>query len=364
MSALHTVGRFGRELGRLVLDRVPSGSALPARAAELDPLTLGAIIGSPVTSCTPVAGTSGTTDRAVLRLTGPGPGLPATVFAKTAATAAGTRFFGGLARLGEVEVGFYRDLRSGLDLEAPQILGSRFDPRTGRFAIVLEDLAARGAQFIDVLTPLTVDRAAAGLSTLARLHGATAFRDDLPRWMTTNSGDAVMPVVTALLGRLGRAVAERDPSLTAPGGAGLLSSYGRWARELDRDAFCVLHGDPHPGNLYLLGDRVGLLDWQVVRRGHGLRDATYLMVLGLETPDRRTAERDLLAHYCAELAAYGGPRISPPEAWEGYRRMAAYVYVSGTFTSGLGGMQGAAIADAGLRRSVAAVEDLETVRAF
>lgn len=44
--------------------------------------------------------------------------------------------------------------------------------------------------------------------------------------------------------------------------------------------------------------------------------------------------------------------------------MAAYVYVSTTFTSGLGGLQGEEIADTGLRRAVAAVEDLETVDAF
>jgi len=361
MSALHTAGRLGRELGRVVLDRVPPAT-LPRRAAELDPATLSRIIGRTVTACEPLAGTSGTTDRSVLRLTGPD--VPESVFVKTAATDLGTRLFGGLARLGEVEVGFYRDLRPSLDLEAPAVVGSRFDRRTGRFAIVLEDLGARGAEFVDTLTPLTVDQAAAALSTLATLHGQTAGRADLPRWLTTNSGDALLPLVTALLGRLGRSVAERDPTLVATGGPGLLRSYNRWARELDRNAFCVLHGDPHPGNIYLLGDRVGLLDWQAVRRGNGLRDATYLMVLALETAARRSSERDLLAHYCAELAGYGGPQVSADEAWAAYRQMAAYVYVSTTFTSGLGGLQGAEIADAGLRRSVAAVEDLDTVSAF
>lgn len=362
MSALHTAGRLARELGRLALDSVPTGSAFPRRAAELDPASLSTLLGRTVTSCAPSGGTSGTTDRAVLRLTGPG--VPPTVFVKTAATAAGTRLFGGLARLGEVEVGFYRDLRPALEIEAPALLGSRFDRRTGRFVVVLEDLGARGADFVDTRTPLTVEQMSSALSTLARLHGGTAGRTDLPSWLTTNSGDALLPLVTAMLGRLGRSVAERDPTLVATGGAALLSSYGRWARILDRDAFCVLHGDPHPGNLYLLGDRVGLLDWQVVRFGHGLRDATYLMVLGLETDVRRAAERDLLAHYCAELASYGGPRISDRDAWDGYRRMAAYPYVSGVFTAGLGGLQGVEIADAGLRRSVAAVEDLGTVRAF
>ncbi len=361
MSVLRTAGRAGREVGRLVLDQVPP-AALPRRAADLDPATLSRLLGRTVTGCEPLAGTSGTTDRSVLRLSGPD--VPETVFVKTAATDLGTRLFGGLARLGEVEVGFYRDLRPTLEIEAPAVVGSRFDRRTGRFAIVLEDLAARGAEFVDTLTPLTVDQAAAALTTLATLHGQTSGRTNLPRWLTTNSGDALLPLVAALLGRLGRTVAERDPTLVAAGGPGLLRSYRRWAPVLDQDSFCVLHGDPHPGNLYLLGDRAGLLDWQAVRRGNGLRDATYLMVLALETAVRRSAERDLLAHYCAELTSYGGPRISPSAAWAAYRQMAAYVYVSTTFTNGLGGLQGTEIADAGLRRSVAAVEDLDTASAF
>lgn len=361
-AALRTLGRLGRELGRVGWDLVPSADSLPARAADFDPATMSRLIGRRVTACEPAGGTSGTTDRSVLRLEGDD--VPATVFVKSAATDLGTRLFGGLARLGEVEVGFYRDLRPSLDLEAPEVVASRFDRRTGRFAIVLEDLAARGAGFVDTRTPLSVDQAAAALSTLASLHGATSRRTDLPAWLSTNSGDSLMPLVTATLGRLGRKVADRDPTLVAAGGEALLRGYGRWAEVLDRDAFCVLHGDPHPGNVYLLGGRVGLLDWQAVRRGHGLRDATYSLVLSLDVEVRRAAERDLLGHYCAELAAAGGPVIAPEAAWSAYRQMVAYVYVSTTFTSGLGGLQGEDIADTGLRRAVAAVEDLGTVTAF
>ncbi len=359
MGTLPTAGLLGTELGRVALDLLPRTSRLPTRAADLSAATLSELIDLPVRACTPLTGTSGTTDRTLLRLEGDG--VPETVFVKTAARDVGTRLFGGLARLGEVEVGFYADLRPGLELEAPQVLGARFERRTGRFAIVLEDLAARGAEFVDTLTPLTADQLAAGLSTLAKLHGATSGRSGLPAWLGTNSSDALMPIITASLGRLGRRVEERDPTLAAAGGAALLRRYGNWSKWLDQDAFCVLHGDPHPGNLYLLGDRVGLLDWQAVRRGNGLRDATYLIVLGLDTETRRESERDLLAHYCAELDAVGGPRITADAAWQTYRQMAGYVYVATTFTSGLGGLQGVQVADTGLRRSVAALEDLGTV---
>ncbi|MCX6395271.1 MAG: phosphotransferase [Propionibacteriales bacterium] len=359
---LRTAGRLGLELARTGLDLLPSATALPRHASGFDAAAMSALLGHQVVSCTPLGTTTGTTDRCVLELVGDA--APRTVFVKAAATDPGTRLFGGLARLGEVEVGFYRDLRPQLDLEAPAILGSRFERRTGRFVIVLEDLAARGAEFVDTRTPLDPDQVAAALSTLAALHGATSGRADRPRWLSTNSADALLPLVTAVLPRLGRAVADRDRTLTALGGDRLLRTYRRWAQQLDDDAFCVLHGDPHPGNLYLLGDRVGLLDWQAVRRGHGLRDAAYALVLGLDVEVRRRLERDLLEHYCSALASAGGPRIPGDAAWAGYRRMVAYVYVSTIFTSGLGGLQGAEIADTGLRRAVAAVEDLGTVAAI
>ncbi len=143
---LATAARVGIELGRL-------GADLVRNAPELeDPALLTRLLGRPVEAARRLGGTSGTTDRVRLALTGED--LPPTVFVKTSAVAAGTRFFGGLARLGEVEVGFYRDLRLGLDLEAPQLLGASFDRWTGRFVLVLEDLGARGAEFVDTRTPL------------------------------------------------------------------------------------------------------------------------------------------------------------------------------------------------------------------
>lgn len=343
------------------MDRVRRRGGLPTQASGLTAADLTRVLGREVTSVRPLDGTTGTTDRN--RLAIEGPGLPGSVFVKTAAVDAGTRIFGGLARLGEVEVGFYREVRPSLDLEAPQLIGATFDGRTGRFVIVLEDLASRGAVFCDTLTKLTTDQTAQVLSQLARLHGATSQRMPTARWLGTNSGDAFLPLIAAGLPRLAGKVAERTPELTAtPEGERLLRSYRRWAPDLDTGPPCVLHGDPHPGNVYLLadGDGAGLLDWQAVRRGHPLRDVTYHLVLGMTIPDRRAHERDLLAHYVAELAAHGGPRIDADEAWLQHRRMAAYAYVAAMFTSGLGGLQNAEIADAGLKRSSAAIADLDT----
>jgi hypothetical protein len=361
VTTLRSVRLLGRELGRLTMDRPRRRAGLPRRAGDLDAVTLGSLLGREVTGVEALDGTSGTTDRCRLQLSGRD--VPLTVFVKTAATDTGTRFFGGLARLGEVEVGFYRDLRPQLALEAPQLMGAFFDARTGRFVVVLEDLVERGAGFVDTRTALTVDQVTAALSTLATLHGSTRG-GPRPGWLTTNSEDVLLPLVTAILGRLGTRVRERDPSLVAHDGDRILGSYRRWAPMLDLGERCVLHGDPHPGNLYLLEDRVGLLDWQAVRLGNGIRDASYLMVLGLAVDVRRQSEKDLHDHYRAELLAAGGPDVSAHDVWRRHRQMAGYAYVSAAFTYGLGGLQGDEIADSGLRRAVAAVDDLETAAAL
>lgn len=359
VSIVRTGRRVAVEVGRAGVDKVRRRGGVPRQAAGLGATDLSRLIARPVAGVRPLDGTTGTTDRARLALEGDG--VPASVFVKTAAVEGATRLFGGLARLGEVEVGFYRDVRPGLDLRAPLLLGASFDRGTGRFVIVLEDLAAQGAVFCDTLSRLTTDQTAAVLSTLARLHGATHGRLPAVGWLGTNSGDALLPLISGSLPRLAAKVAQRAPELVSEEAAPLLRGYRRWAPMLDEGPHSVLHGDPHPGNVYLVDDRdAGLLDWQAVRRGNPMRDVTYHLVLGMAVPDRRTHERDLLAHYAAELAAHGGPELDADECWRQHRRMAAYAYVAAVFTSGLGGLQNADIADAGLKRATAAVTDLET----
>lgn len=358
MSLLRTGARVATEVGRAAVDTVRRRGGLPRHAAGLGPADLTRLLGRTVTRVEALDGTSGTTDRTRLALQGDD--VPATVFVKTAAVEGATRLFGGLARLGEVEVGFYRDVRPGLDLRAPRLLGASFDRSTGRFVIVLEDLSAQGAVFCDTLSRLTTDQTAAVLSTVARLHGATHGRLPAVGWLGTNSGDALIPLISGSLPRLAAKVAERSPGLLAAEAAPLLRGYRRWAPALDLGPHAVLHGDPHPGNVYLQDQAAGLLDWQAVRRGNPMRDVTYHLVLGMAVPDRRAHERDLLAHYAGELAAHGGPELNADECWQQHRRMAAYAYVAAVFTSGLGGLQNAEIADAGLQRASAAVMDLET----
>ena len=54
----------------------------------------------------------------------------------------------------------------------------------------------------------------------------------------------------------------------------MIENYPAAVRLIDKGPQTVLHGDSHPGNIYFRDGKAGLLDWQVVKRGHP--DARYL----------------------------------------------------------------------------------------
>ena len=102
----------------------------------------------------------------------------------------------------------------------------------------------------------------------------------------------------------------------------------------------------------------------MVRRGHPSRDLAYTLVLGMTTEERRERQRELLDSYREALVEAGGPELDGAELFERYRQNAVYSYVSALATAGLGGMQTENIALEGLRRAVAALDDLQTVPAL
>ena len=130
---------------------------------------------------------------------------------------------------------------------------------------------------------------------------------------------------------------------------------------IDAAPHTVMHGDAHPGNVYFRDGEAGLLDWQAVRRGHPSRELAYTLVTSMTTADRQAHQRELLDHYRRALAAAGGPQLDRDDLWDRYRHGRPYPYIATLIVAGTGGMQSETIALEGLRRSVAALEDLDTV---
>lgn len=353
---------LGRGVARVTADATLRGArSFPRRVADLDAATLSGIMGRTVTSVVLIGGTGGTTTRARLALTGDG--VPESVFVKMVAATLDTRLIGELGRLAETEVRFYEQLSSEVT-GAPRCHGYAIDSVTGRFVLVLEDLAATPCAFPDTMHPLSTAEASRIVELLARLHAT--FWGRLPdsrggplSWLYSASQDRTVPLVPAMLRVSARRLKSTD--ITVEDGRFIIERYPVIARLIDTGPHTVLHGDSHPGNTYFRDGGPGLLDWQAVRRGHPARDLSYTLITGMTPTDRAAAERDLLDEYRRVFIAAGGPELDRAELWERYRQAAAYAYVAALATAGLGGMQAEDIALAGLRRSVTALNDLDTV---
>lgn len=330
----------------------------PGTTGHLDARYLSTLLGRPVTSVTALGGDDGTSTR--IRLALKGDGVPGTVFVKLPARTAATRLMGELGRLGETEVRFYRDLSEGLS-GVPVCHGAEFDGRTGRFVIVLEDLPADECEFLDTLKPIDPDRAGHLVDALARLHGSYWGR--IPDWVYSASDDDTSLLTGALLKASSRRIAERT-DIPVTTGRFIDENYRAVARATDAGQHTVMHGDAHPGNVYFRNGVAGLLDWQAVRRGHPSRELAYSLVTGMTTEDRRAHQRDLLDRYRDALRASGGPDLGADDLWLRYRQAAQYAYAAPLITAGMGGMQDEGIALEGVRRGVAALEDLDTVDAL
>jgi hypothetical protein len=363
VSTLGLAAHLGRGMQRVATDAVVGRlRSLPRSINELDAQALSKIIGRRVTAVSIIGGDAGTSSRARLALTGDG--IPDSVFVKMPAETAATRMMGELGRLAHTEVMFYRELAPRLT-GLPASYGSAFDSLTGRYVLVLEDLAVDPCVFPDTLHPLDKNQAAKIVELLAKVHAT--FWERLPtnasRWVYSASGDHTSLLTRPLLNTSARRLAERT-DIPVEDGRFIIDNYHAVAKLIDEQPNTVMHGDAHPGNVYFRNGEAGLLDWQAVRRGHPGRELSYTLVTGMTTADRQSCQRDLLAIYRHALAGAGGPELNADELWLRYRQGALYAYVAPLITAGMGGMQDESIALEGVRRGVAALSDLETVAAL
>lgn len=362
--AVGLASHLGRGLRRIGTDTLIGRlRPLPRTIGDLDAAAMSLLMNRRVTSVSVIGGDAGTSSRARLALAGED--VPASVFVKMAAETVATRLMGELGNLADTETRFYSQL-SGELTGVPRTYGSTFDPHTGRFALVLEDLAAADCEFPDTLHPIDADRAALVVELLARLHAT--FWGRLPAhsgtgplgWLYSASEDSASLLTAPLLKTSARKLSERT-HLPIDRGRFIDDHYRGAAALVDRTPHTVMHGDAHPGNLYFRDGRAGLLDWQAVRRGHPSRELAYTLVTSMTTENRRQSQRELLDVYRSALAAAGGPELDRSDLWDRYRQGALYPYVATLITAGMGGMQNEDIALKGLERALDALDDLDTV---
>lgn len=250
-------------------------------------------------------------------------GLPPTMYVKGAWTGRGV---GGTFN----EARFYQEIAPKLPgLDLPRVWFASADDEGRQAVIVMDDLLAQNAILGSACDSFAPDQAYGLVDQLAQLHALWFDSPELARhgWLGRRGGSAGFDEQSAeqetgIFGsfqpwwwekRMARGHADHLPSRLRDRlrvKQALVNLY----RLEEPGPKCLVHGDPHLGNMYFRPDgRTGIYDWGgwIGRWGH---DVNYAVVGSLEIEDRRRHERALLQHYLAALRSHGGPDLDWNEA--------------------------------------------------
>jgi hypothetical protein len=357
-----------------VSPRVPTTGPSKSSDVTADWITkhIGKSVGAVALSASPLNGTSGTTDRRRLKVewdeAGKAAGLPPDLFIKSSPLNAKNRTMVAALDMAVNEVRFYRQASEELNGIAPKAWYAHAGVGA-RFLVVLDDIAAQGARPYALADRCEITHARGLVDAFAALHAqfwaSPRFGRDLSwvRTWSTRPGNQVLKLFYSR-GRRGALRLDRPevtPAVRAVAAA-LDNHIDAYYHEFEAAPLTLLHGDSHLGNTYSMPDgRSGLLDWQVVWQGPGLREVTYWMASGLDPDMRRQHERDLLERYLEGLRAGGVADVPTLDAaYQRYRLYAAEAWDATAMTIAWPGLQEPENAEAGWRRTCVAVEDLET----
>ncbi len=297
------------------------GTPVPDRAQALSPSWLTRALGAAVQAARPVRigpGMMSDTFRMVLT----GDDVPASVVLKVPAADGASRRAAATYRSYELEARFYAELAPTLEARVPHCHWAGWDPDTGDYAVVLEDVAAGVPG--DQLRGCDADQAGAVVDELAALHAGHWDTPHRPPWLRRyGAGDRTgfrAFARSVLPDYLARYATRLGDDVT-----GLVERFVEAADRYDRKGRSgpptLVRGDLRADNLIFQGGRAVLLDWQNVFLGSGLIDLAYFLGTSLATADRRAAELDLVGRYHAGLSARG-VQLNREDCWTGYRRHA------------------------------------------
>ncbi|KAI1389005.1 kinase-like domain-containing protein [Hypoxylon trugodes] len=176
--------------------------------------------------------------------------------------------------------------------------------------VIMEDLAAVGAEFGEPVNAWPVDRVMAGVTQLAGLHAAAWGKHTEYPWADPEYYDGL---IWALASRWDDLIlGENRPPLPD-----ILKDEKRIKAALKKHyssrnpRFLTLqHGDPHLGNTYLIQGEPRFLDWQGIQMGSTFHDVAYFISGSLTVEDRKAHEMRILDHYLGALSRFGGPSLS------------------------------------------------------
>ena len=302
--------------------------------------------------------------------------LPRTLYAKLPPPNVATRAFANAMGFWEAEVVFCRQLAARVPVETPRVFAAA---RQGaRFVLLLENLHERPGTrlFInrDMAAGSTPERSRACLDALAQLHATFASTPtyERERLLPLRLHPHLAPGARARSRALAEAAIapcqRKAPDVFHTGHAAICRrALAKWDRLVDAwyaEPLTLLHGDSHLANCFERtapdgsGTKVGLLDFQGVHWGQGVRDVQYHLIDSLEPDVLASCERALVDGYVTALARHGVV-LDRDLAWEQYRTLSFQTLVVALVSLGLGSLtEREETVRTVLRRSVAAIERL------
>lgn len=294
---------------------------------------------------------------------------PATVVVKVGSRHGPTREVAAGYRFYERETAFYRDLADRVSLRPPGCHHADFDPGSGDFVIVMEDVG--GLRSVSQLDGCAVDDARRVLGHLARHHADWWLRDELlavDTMQTTaespypefNRQQAMQawPRCREILGdRLPPEIIDLGESFAEVGPLMLVEGAQR--------PWTFNHGDVRLDNIFFDGDgAITVLDWQIGFRTYGANDVGYFLSQSLRPEDRRREEEGLLHGYHEALVDAGVREYAVDELWEDYRRAVLFCFNYPMAAAGqldLSDDRALALVTSMMDRSVAAILELDAL---
>jgi hypothetical protein len=271
--------------------------------------------------------------RLSLRWDRPGP-APATVVAKVPSGEEASRAAAAATRTYEIEAAFYAELAGTVAVHRPACWCSRYDPATGDYVVLLEDLAPAVAG--DQIVGCTPEQAAGAMPELAALHAprwgderleGVAWLDHPTEEAAAFTADLVAALWPGFVDRYGDRV---DPAVVRLGER-FVPRLGGWLRDRPRP-WTVTHGDFRADNLLFGGRRVAVVDWQTAHVGPAGADVGYFLGTSLDPDARAACEEDLVRRYHEALTVQGVEQTWSA-CWAGYRAAAFSGLVMGVAAS-------------------------------
>ncbi len=229
------------------------------------------------------------------------------------------------------EVRAYRDVFPVLKLPSPACYFADYDPERKQGIVIMEDLTARGVRFCDPLKPSNHDEVSRRLVELARYHAKTWGSPELEpggKWgwlgvcIPETGGHMRQFFTPGVWQRFVDLPRGRAASIYFHDLDWIREAFDRLSRLASRLPHALIHGDTHPGNLYIEPDGTpGFFD-SLPHRWPAIAEVCYHITSALDPLDRRQWEKDLVRLYLDELTRCS---VAAPALDEAMKQYAAFL---------------------------------------